>query len=428
VTATTSILKRSAAALAIIVLAGLALRNLVLLSKDMLLGDGSAGELVPSALYPPKRLPETEVTRAHRADGRLGADFAQVYFPAQDASQIGNAYLEERTLDPWSRPSRYAPLVTLACAWSICRLPFGPATLLHLIFQLAVFTASFYWACRVWHLRRWVRPSILLSIACCFVTPVGLSWFERGQFSLYSASAYLLLILGLIERKWVPIALAAVAAYIKWTSLPTAAVILAVYILGSRGREQWIQRAFLGAVFGVVFALLLLGPALFVTGHSAFLSGLLRQELLDNPTGLSLSKLMPAVAVKLVPVLLVVAGFINLCTNQWRLENLAPFFMGAGALLVLYPTRAYDYSMPSLLGFIPAALLWASKPPFHRGIGPAALAAAAAFLIVAGFISSAGNTRMPTIRLYVLFSLAFVALPSLLKLPGNVKQPLATGR
>jgi len=44
------------------------------------------------------------------------------------------------------------------------------------------------------------------------------------------------------------------------------------------------------------------------------------------------------------------------------------FFMGAGALLVLYPTRAYDYSMPSLLGFIPAALLWASKPPFHKAL------------------------------------------------------------
>lgn len=71
--------------------------------------------------------------------------------------------------------------------------------------------------------------------------PAGLSWFERGQFSLYVALAYLLLIVGLMKKKPVLIAVSALFAYVKWTSFPFLLVIMAVHWLSAKNMKERVQ-------------------------------------------------------------------------------------------------------------------------------------------------------------------------------------------
>ena len=113
-----------------------ALRNFFLLSRDMIYGDFSAQLLFPSPLYAPERIPQTPVTMEYQAANRLGADFAQIYFPAQEISQLDNAYTGYVSLDPWKRPSRYAPLVLALCSETLCKLDYGYASFGNILLQL----------------------------------------------------------------------------------------------------------------------------------------------------------------------------------------------------------------------------------------------------------------------------------------------------
>lgn len=415
-------LARAALWLTIVVLSGLGLRNFALLAQDMTTGSGAAAHLLPSPVYRLARLPSSRQTLARDAQHRLGSDFAQVYFPAQDVFRLARAFSSGTTSDPWHRPSRYPPLVILACAATVCRLPFGWASLAHILVQLLVFVAVLYITSGTWRLRRFFLAALLFSGACLFLTPVGLSWFERGQFSLYIAASHMLLLFGLIEKKWAPIALAAMLAFIKWTSFPASAVILAIYLISWRNSGSPRQRLILASVFAVVIGLLLVVPVLFVRGTDLFLAGLFEQELRGDPGGLSLMTVLPPLAVKLLPLLLLLAGVVNLRLNRGDLVSMIPYFIGAAAALLIYPTRAYDYSLFTLAGFIPAALLWAQQSHLRPPSGALVLAAFAAFLAVGSYSTHVLGSTTSTVGIYVVFSIIFVALPSLLA-PFNKNAP-----
>lgn len=176
-----------------------AFRNLFILSKDMIFGDFSAQHLIPLPLYPIARIPIRSIPIKYDAENRLGKDFAQIYFPAQDISSPANAF-NCRTRDPWERPSRYAPLILYICSISICQSTYGFAAFWHMIIQILVFLLISYIAFKTFDRIPYFLPFLLFANLCLFLTPTGLSWFERGQFSLYEASSYLLLLLGLWKK------------------------------------------------------------------------------------------------------------------------------------------------------------------------------------------------------------------------------------
>src|SRR5690349_7782463 len=109
----------------LVLLLPLMLYQFFLISKDMILGDGSSGRLIIQPRYEILRIPENSIAIQYDAVGRLAADLAQVYFPARDHKHLENAYSFETTTDPWGRPSRYAPFVHFLCVITICQLPYG---------------------------------------------------------------------------------------------------------------------------------------------------------------------------------------------------------------------------------------------------------------------------------------------------------------
>ena len=208
------------------------LNNLMLLSRDMVYGDFSAAKLSPA---PRLKIRRVQI-RKYNALNRLGIDFAQVYFPSKAFSNLEKNYFEGDG-DPLKRPSRYAPLIHYLCAISICNLDYGLATFLHMLIQLALFYLSLFYALMKLDLKKYILPTVLLVNYFLFLTPVGLSWFERGQFSLYVASAYLWLILGLRKSNPFLILLSACFSFVKSSYTATSSPVGSLYTEFSRQPE-----------------------------------------------------------------------------------------------------------------------------------------------------------------------------------------------
>jgi hypothetical protein len=164
---------------------------------------------------------------------------------------------------------------------------------------------------------------MLLINFCLFLTPVGITWFERGQFSLYIALAYLWLILGRHTHNPFYVLLSALFAFVKWTSLPFIFVILALDLVSSKDLNELKCSVLFGGLFAIVFVLLSLP---FYNATRAYLTGLYQQELTLRGEGLSLMIFLPRTLVKSLPFMLIVAGW--LAARQLNIVplQLVPFF------------------------------------------------------------------------------------------------------
>ena len=337
---------------------GLALRSAVLASRDIVTGDGSISQLRPGPRYAVLRVPETPVTTRYEAEHRLAADFAQVYFPAR--AQEDEPVTSSSTIgtDPWERESRYAPFVQWACAISICDLSYGWASFAHVWLQYVILVLSLAYAFHLFRLWRFFPATLLAIHAGLFLTPVGLSWLERGQFSLYVAAAYLWLLLGLYRERAAYLAVGALLAYVKWTSFPMIFVALGVWLLISPDRNVFLRRVRLASVpVAVVLALFVALP----NSGVGFVEGLAYQENTLPAQGLSLARVLPRWVVKMLPLGLVVMGTLRGRRTSPDVRALLPFWLGSAVVLLLYPTLAFDYSVPCLFGLIPFALDWAQR-------------------------------------------------------------------
>jgi hypothetical protein len=344
---------------------------------------------------------------------RLGIDFAQIYFPSTQFSNLETNY-STGDGDPLKRPSRYAPLIHYLCSSSICNLDYGWAAFAHMLIQLALFYLSLFYAIWTLDLKKYFLPIILLVNYFLFLTPVGISWFERGQFSLYVACSYLWLILALRSRNPFMVLLSACFAFVKWTSLPFTFVILSVDILANIGNGKELKHAFSSA--GIFAAIFILFSVPFIDQTKAYMLGLYQQELTFEPDGISLMVFLPRVIVKALPFALIGLGWLT----AKRLREpmlLIPYSAGAAILLITYPTMAIDYSVPILMGFIPILVAWTYLPQnVDNPVKLPTLILFFFFLVSASFSREVRN-MLPfngsVVLLYVITGLGMICLPLL---------------
>ena len=190
------------------------LRNIILLSKDVVTGDGSGDGLIPFPRYGLVKIPDNPSSQQYQAQNRLEVDFAQVYFPSQQMASLSDNY-RTGILDPRQRPSRYAPLVHYLCAITICKFNYGIASLLHIAIQTLLFYVAFILSFKILNIEKLILPGLLLANIYLFLTPAGLSWFERGQFSVYIGIGYLLMFVGFIKKNYLLVLLSIVFAFHK---------------------------------------------------------------------------------------------------------------------------------------------------------------------------------------------------------------------
>lgn len=331
----------------LVILNVMAIHNFHVLSSDMIQGNGRAKEIFIGLRCGIFRIPENDLTKLHEGDRRLGGDFAQVYFPS--VVENGDFYSKESG-DPFQRQSRYAPMIHLIYKYTLCNLSYGWASWWHVVIQVLLFYASIAVALSVMNRLSYIPLALLFSNVIIFATPVGMSFIERGQFSLFVAMAYLWLFLGIYRQNHIFMIFAAICTFFKWTSIPFVFVIMVLWFFNEIKGNLRAMLYLMGTFVLTFLALLLMGYPYLIP----FLSGLLDQESSFHATSLSLSLIMDRTLAKLLPLVLIVIGFVFI-----RSEKPKPFLNGYllwtafGFILVTYPTKAFDYSTPCLLGFLP---------------------------------------------------------------------------
>jgi hypothetical protein len=336
--------------LTLVVLNSLSIHNFYVLSSDLVNGNGRAKDVFIGLRCGTNRLGETENVKVFNGENRLAADFAQVYFPS---NQKVHDYYTKESGDPFNRPSRYAPVVHRICELTLCKLPYGWASWLHVVFQVLIFYVSVYFVLRALRLGSLFILVILVSNAVIFATPVGMSFVERGQFSIYVACAYMWLLLGLNKKKGLYLVIAAFFTMVKWTALPFVFVIFSLWLLSEWKKNHYsgiTKFIHLPLMFVITFCLLLI-PGF--DNMESFLNGLMSQEANSHGTSLSLSLIVPRVIAKLMPLFLIVVGSMYLFKRKLFFESGSLLWCSFGFLLVTYPTKAFDYSTPCILGFLP---------------------------------------------------------------------------
>jgi hypothetical protein len=395
--------------------------NIYYISRDMILGDESAVHVFPQPQLGMMRIYERPSIIGHEAINRLAVDFAQVYFPSQEFSSLSKNY-QTGYLDPYLRPSRYAPFVHFLCRVTLCNLDYGYASIFHMLIQLLLFYAFFIFAFKALNVDMNLWPGLLLANICLFLTPVGLAWFERGQFSLYVAISYLLVILGLFKRNFFLVILSALFAYIKWTSFPYIFVVISLFLLNSKNRIELKQNTLLVSAFLIPILFLLL---LFPAKSYYFLAGLYYQERYATPEGVSLALILPTEMVKALPLLMVILGYFHIKASQNVFNQTLPYLLGSAIALLTYPTVAFEYSVSSLLCFIPLTLYWANLPNVQMNKARREFVKYSFFLfLLLASNSIYVNWLFPEnfVDEYLFFSAIFILLP----LFGNWKIPVQT--
>jgi hypothetical protein len=390
----------------------LAIKNFSLLLIDVTKTRAYSKFVVPRPEYLYRRIPENPLTTKYNAVGRLGLDFAQIYFPSKSFSSLINNY-RDGSFDPWNRQSRYAPLVHYICSISICRLDYGIASASHLVIQIFSFFAVLVFV--FWKLG--LKKDLVLTVCFIniflFLTPAGLAWMERGQFSLYIATSYLLLFLGLFKKDFLLIFFSAIFSFIKWTSFPTIFVVFLVFLISSQDRRS-LKFNFMMAI---EFALIILFcNLLFLKESPHFLLGLKNQETFASPDGNSLVLILPIGFVKLLPIYFIGLSGIFIKVNKKVVDWLIPLIIGAGLLLVIYPTLAYDYNIPNLFGYIPIFLYWLLLPENKTPVLLRVVMKYSLFFFIllasySGYVNVWFHNRYMTIYLYIITATIFIFLP-----------------
>lgn len=390
-----------------LILLPLALYQIFFLSRDMMLADGSIDKLIVQPRYNPLRIPDNPVTAKYDAIGRLGADLAQVYFPSQDISRLEEGYSADTTSDPWKRPSRYAPFVHFLCALSICRLSYGYAGVVHIFAQLFFFGVGFVIAFKEMQILRYLPSALFVLIICLFLTPAGLSWFERGQFSLYVALSYLWLFLAVLKERKDYAVFSALFAFIKWTSLPYLALFFCVYLLTVDNLKEFRKRAGLFVFFVLTVELMLL---FFPKNSILFLAGLVSQEMYAPAFGISLTMILPRLAVKLLPVLLILLGYLLARRKGNSVVELVPYFTGSVIILLTFPAIAFEYNILSVFGLIPVVIFWSKLPRTDGLFSNMLLYSFLLFIILASFSISIFKSDVNIILFHVFMALICISI------------------
>ncbi len=118
--------------------------------------------------------------------------------------------------------------------------------------------------------------------------------------------------------------------------------------------------------------------------------------------------------VKFLPIPLIILGYMHVKINHNVIERSIPFLAGAAIIMLTYPTMAFEYNLPSLLGFIPLIIYWV-KLPDNPIKAPVRKVMKYSFLAFVFFASSSSYIKTPrggiVLSEYLIISLILIIVP-----------------
>jgi len=376
-----------------------------------ILRTSSFGRPYPFPIYPLMPIPETSPVAGL---GAAGADFSQVYTGALALRHGESAYRPESPefTERFGRPPGLPPLMNWVYV-PLSLLPYHAALLAHTAISLLALlgaTALVLWKSG---LRRHVWRVTLAQASLYFLTPIGLTHLERGQFDLIVAASTVLCF-ACVFVAGNSFGLAAASGFLgalKWTAVPFVWCFSALgFLLGFRSR-----------VFLTIPSVMVLGTVLFWRGLLEYWSSIQVYELDALPEGLTLQHFVPRLVAKMAPVavtlscaLFVVARYRSHRERaQVFVAISAPFALALANLAVCFATISYEYHTVTTLGMIPCLVLWTEKEPSVPTRVKAVTCVAFGTLLVVTFRVFGLNNLFDSVamaRVYSFFTLLFFGL------------------
>ena len=287
---------------------------------------------------------------------KASVDFAHVYYAALNFNiSNSNFYNENHDIFGRSNVIAYAPQMLFIYKYSICLLEYKYSAILNSNLQILLLLISIFliFRSKIKH----VLISSLVVVNLIFLSPIALSWYERGQFDLYIAISFIWLLNGIQRNSKVSFIISAIFACFKLTSLPTLGIVLPIYFLFKGDRHAYINTL----IFAFTFILTFLP---FLHHVIPFFTNLQQYELTARPVGISLLGLFnnPSRSIilftKLLPLIIIIAYSILLAINKsFRKEALSRsvtiFIFAVVVLMSLYGTDNHSYRIVVLVSFIP---------------------------------------------------------------------------
>lgn len=351
-------------------------------------------------------------------------DFSAVYFGSRNFQEP--EFYEEK-YDPFGRSQLYPPMVYYAYGKIIGDASFDNSVLVHLLIQVILLMTITFFILRYYNLYYLIFPIILIYLILLFLTPVGLSWFERGQFDLYPALAIMLFLFAVYESKAYAFGLSAFFASMKWTAaLFFVSAFLIYLIFSDEKRKFW----FFG-IFSGVFALSLIVFPNYSIKYLANLSSLQGNYV----EGITLVNRMPMTIIFLLPIIALIFYVIFLFLTKDRkyifLNTFLPFMSGIAVFGLLMPSITWEYRLVSFIGFIAMAFVWCVKYSNDRVLRTEFILTFAVFLI-GGFhcfwILGISNPKMEYMILVYLAYFIAMTIFTLLRLSHGFNYKLLKTR
>ncbi|HXJ22714.1 MAG TPA: glycosyltransferase family 87 protein [Polyangia bacterium] len=345
-----------------------------------------------------------------------GVDFAEIYLSANALRHGDSAYhpKDPAYADPQGRPRNYPPLMYWLYV-PLSLVPFKAALYLHTIGYLLFFfgaSGSLLWQTGLRRHLGWVWAA---QAGLFFLTPIGATELERGQFDLLVAGMYTLCFAcSVLDRRLFSLAaVVGVAGALKWTSAPFLGCFSALGFLLASGRRRW--------AFFSIPVVMLAGTLPFWRNLQEYWVGLRHFDVDAEPYGLTLRHVLPPVPTKAAPaiVTLLVAAlaWFGARSPEARSKRLvevgAPFALALACVSTCVPTLSYEYHSVSLLGLIPAVVVWIETA---SGVAIRVKAATAAlfgvFLVIAHRIQNLLVNLLPSAiaAAYITFASLFLAV------------------
>ena len=338
------------------------------LSREFsLVRTGGKGEAYPQPYY------GVLLTELATGPAIPGNDFSQVYASAASLRRGGSAYHPAN----WrgGRPN-YPPLTNWLYL-PLTRFTFDVAILIqHVVSLLALAGATFV---VLWQtgLRRHIGRVGFVQMALYFLTPIGLTHLERGQFDLLVATAVLLCYgcVFLPGNRFGTAVLSGFLGAIKWSApIFLGGFSLLAFLLGM-GKKRW--AFFLVPVVTVVVTLC------FWRELPEYWASIKLWELDMKPSGLTFQHLLPRAVARvlplLVPTVMAALVWVRVDKREARVRVLRSISFPAALILVIqsicFSTLSFEYHTVTLLAMIPAIVVWIERDPCV----PGALKAVTAF-------------------------------------------------
>ena len=279
----------------------------------------------------------------------FAVDFAGVYFIVRnfDKNDIYSGNYDPRG------PIVYSPGMLYFYKKTFCRMPFGVAAVAHLGFQVVLLLLSTIFILRYYKLSMMIVPVSLLYAVLITCSPVGLAWFERGQFDVYAAIALLFFVFGVYESKGYAFALAALFAAFKLTIAVIFIQGFIIYLWMGSHKVKWKFSSMFAGIF--LFAFILFPKKL-----PGFFMCL--QKVQNSPQGLTLVNKLPASVCGAIPVFCVLLFLLLVFFARDKESALRKFFLpymtGLAGLNLLLLANNSEYRIMCCLGFIPLMFVW----------------------------------------------------------------------